>query len=166
MDNTRELEIEYFSYLIYTISILSSISFIICIMIIIIFIIKKNNRTLIFELIFYLAVSELISSYVKFTSIYKLYYDNSSDKRIDNIEKGLIDTRSPLCIMQRFLGIFSDFSTFFTILVISYSLNSIMIKFNEKVFHKMYLIRLIVFGIPIAISSSYGINSINKDFHL
>jgi hypothetical protein len=144
----NQVDVEnFYRLLIIIICFISCLSLICCLLVIFMFILKRNLRTFVCELLFYMAISELLNSIRKLISLYKLNYHGS-------LHDGLRDQTSIYCHIQRFLGNYSDFCTFIIIVMISYSLNNIMIKMNKNVVNKIKYFRLIIFIVPLIITSS------------
>jgi uncharacterized SAM-binding protein YcdF (DUF218 family) len=141
--------LEFYYILIIIIFILAFISLLVSTVIIAIFILKSKSRTFIFELIFYLAISESIGSITKMLSFYKIFYFIEGENFYQNLETSLVDEKSKICILQRFLGIYSDFSSFLVVLVISYSLYSMIIKFNKDITKYLPWYRVLIFVFPL-----------------
>lgn len=135
---------EYFAYaygiLIYVIIFISLFSFLSCLFVIYLYL-RKNLRTEIMELLFYLSISELCNAITKFLSIHKLFYDD--------LTEGLKEKDSKICYIQRFLGNFSDFATLMLISLISICLYNMMLK-NKRTFKEhLLLIKVLLFTCPL-----------------
>lgn len=141
--------LEYYYWLIIFIFVLASLSFVVSIIMIAIFITKSKSRTFIFELIFYLALAEAFGSISKMFSIYKILMYNESDNFYENIEKGLTDESSYMCMIQRIIGMYSDFSSFFISFVISYSLYKLILKSNKEILNYLPWVRVLCFVLPL-----------------
>jgi hypothetical protein len=134
----------YLSILIKSIIALAGLSFFCCFCVIVLFITKKHLRTFVCELLFHMAISEIFNSITKMLSFYKLLYSN--------IQEGLNDESNWACYLQRVFGYYSDFSTFIIIIIISYTLNEIMIKMNKDVREKINCFRYTIYLVPAVIS--------------
>lgn len=132
-----------YTIIIKTITILGSLSLLSSLLVISMFLLKKHIRTFVCELIFYLAISEVFNSTSKILSIYRitLYTD---------IEQGLSDGTSLLCLIQRVFSIYSDFSTLILSMVISFALYDLMKRMNkDAVVRRMKCFRLTTFILPL-----------------
>ena len=130
-----------FSILIKIMSFISSLSFLSCMIVIYLYLTKRNLRTFVMELLFHLSISETFHSVAKLMSIYKLYYQG-------DIKKGLKDSSSVLCVIQRVLGTYSDIATFFLISVISYTLYDLMMKGDKTVKRFIPHYRIAIYAFP------------------
>jgi len=135
----------YLELLIKIISVISTFSFLSCLLVVYIFISKKHLRTFILELLFHLAISEMINSVAKFMSIYKLFYNS-------DITEGLKDQSSVFCYIQKILVNFSDDSSFIIIVIISYTLYRMMTEMSKDVKYYIVCFRIFIYFVPLGIS--------------
>lgn len=150
-ESLRLYMIHYLRFLIIIITSLGCLSLISCVSVVILFIMKKNLRTFVFELIFYLSISESIFAISKIISIHKLHieFNDENQNECKKLSAGLIDRKSPLCLAQGALALYSEFATFFITVTISYALNDIMINMNKEIRKKKKWFVVISFFIPV-----------------
>jgi hypothetical protein len=113
--------------------ILSSLSFLGCLTIILLFSFRKNLRSFVFSLVFFLAISELLNSIGNILSINKLFTE----------EKNFI------CELQSWIIIYTDFCSLTWMCIISYTIHDLMINYNQNVASKRKIFIFIGFGTPL-----------------
>lgn len=120
--------------------ILASLSLLGSLTIIILYSFRKNLRSFVFNLVFYLAISELLNSIGNMLSINKLYQYQSDI--ICYIQSGIIN--------------YTDFCSLTWMCIISYTIYELMINFNQNVTTNRYRFIIIGFSTPLIFSLIYG----------
>ena len=114
--------------------ILSSFSLIGSLTIIFLFIFRKRLRSFVFNLVFYLSISETLNSIGNIMSIHKLYANNNFNSKICDIQAVVIN--------------YTDFSSLTWMCIISYTIYDMMINFNQDFSRKKNIFLFIGFGLP------------------
>jgi len=123
------------SALIKTNIILSFFSLFGSIAIICLYVFRKKNQNFVFNLVFYLSISETLNSIGNIMSIHKLYDD----------ESGFNDT---VCDIQAVIINYTDFCSLTWMCIISYTLYDLMINYNQDFSSKRIFFLVFGFGLP------------------
>ena len=132
---------EYLGILINIIVALSVLSFLSCSLVVFLYLTRQNLKTYLMELLFHMAISEIINSIAKFLSIYKLYY-------FPTVREGLIDETSSFCVIQRILINYSDISSFILIVIVSFTLHHMMLNLNKNMDQYLPCFRYLIYIVP------------------
>jgi hypothetical protein len=127
--------------LIYTNIILSFFSLFGSLMVIILFTFRKNLRSFVFTLIFYLSISELLNSIANIMSINKL-----SDPENDLI-----------CTIQATIINYTDFCSLIWMCIISYTIYILMTRYNPNLKAKKCLFIILGFILPLVFNTIQAI---------
>jgi hypothetical protein len=96
----------------------------------------KKLRSFVFSLVFFLSISEFIYSANLLLSI-DLLFDNPKNQ-----------SRHIVCWTQSILMTFFDINTLIWIIIISYTINDLMINYNQEINKKKKLFIYISYSIP------------------
>lgn len=134
---------DQFYPLIKTNIILSVFSFLGCLLIILLYLFRKNLRSFVFSLVFYLSISELINSIANLLSIDKLF-EGEINKKVNWV-----------CNLQSVLINYTDFCTLCWTLIITYSIYDLMCNFNQGVNKKRKKFIIIGYTFPLLFAFLY-----------
>lgn len=124
-------------WLIYTNVILSFISLFGSLMVINLFIFRKNLRSFVFTLIFYLCISELLNSIANIMSINKL----------------ILPENELICSVQATVINYTDFCSLIWMCIISYTIYKLMTQYNHDLENKKCLFIVLGFILPLVFNT-------------
>jgi hypothetical protein len=129
--------------------ILSSASLLGSLTIILLFCLSKRLKSFVFQLVFFLSISETVNSIGNIMSVHKLYSKESQN----------------VCEIQAVIINYTDFCTLIWMCIISYTIYDLMINYNHLVSSKKKYFLFLGFGCPLIITGVQAIIFFTSDSH-